>query len=125
MPWTETNAVSERHHLIDVVVHNGVPVSEAARSVRLAQSWRAEVHASELQRNCCVRHRLALTRRDLDRALRDALARLEVTAGGSRPDRWSVPCVARSEHTVRFKYPQQVQPTVAMYRIPLLTEVFS
>ena len=71
------------------------------------------------------RHLLALTRRDLDRALCDALARLEVTAGGSRPDKWSVPCVARSEHTVRFKYSQQVQPTVAMYRIPLLTQVFA
>ena len=43
MPGKETHAVSERHPLVDLVVHNGVPVSEAARSLcvsrKTAHKW--------------------------------------------------------------------------------------
>ena len=38
MPWKETHTVSERHHLIDLVVYNDIAVPKAARTdVRLAQ----------------------------------------------------------------------------------------
>ena len=32
MPWQETQAVSERHHLFNLVVHNGIAILQAARS---------------------------------------------------------------------------------------------
>lgn len=38
MPWKETHTVSERHHLIDLVVYNDIAVPKAARTdVRLEQ----------------------------------------------------------------------------------------
>ena len=33
MHWKETHTVSERHHLIELAVHNGIAVSEAARTL--------------------------------------------------------------------------------------------
>ena len=45
MPWKETHAVSERHHLVDLVVHNGIAISQAARSLgisrKTAHKWLA------------------------------------------------------------------------------------
>ena len=37
MPWKETHAVSERHHLVDLVVHHGIAISEAARSLGISR----------------------------------------------------------------------------------------
>ena len=45
MPWKETHAVSEGHHLVDLVVHNGIAISQAARSLgisrKTAHKWLA------------------------------------------------------------------------------------
>ena len=37
MPWKETCTVSERHHLISLVVREGLPVSEACRSLGISR----------------------------------------------------------------------------------------
>ena len=37
MPWKETHTVSERHHLIDLVVRNGIAISEAARTLGVSR----------------------------------------------------------------------------------------
>ena len=45
MPWKETHAVSERHHLVDLVAHNGIAISQATRSLgisrKTAHKWLA------------------------------------------------------------------------------------
>ena len=45
MPLKETHAVSEIHHLVDLVVHNGIAISQAARSLgisrKTAHKWLA------------------------------------------------------------------------------------
>ena len=49
MPWKEAHTVSERHHLIDLVVHNDIAVSEAARTLcvsrKTAYKWLARFDA--------------------------------------------------------------------------------
>ena len=37
MPWKETHAVSERRHLVDLVVHHGIAISETARSLGISR----------------------------------------------------------------------------------------
>jgi len=37
MPWKETHAPSETHHLVDLVVHKGIAISEAARSLGISR----------------------------------------------------------------------------------------
>ena len=37
MPWKETHAVLERNHLVDLVVHNGIAISQAARSLGISR----------------------------------------------------------------------------------------
>jgi putative transposase len=37
MPWKETCIVSERHHLISLVVREGLPISEASRSLGISR----------------------------------------------------------------------------------------
>jgi len=52
IPWKETYAVLERHHLIDLVVHNGIAISQAARSLGISRKTVYKWLARYKKRGC-------------------------------------------------------------------------